>query len=113
MPTNALENNDNSMVQPSAPEDGYCEEMSIHSYRVNRFIRRFVFSRLDRALIVTTARETISPRSPPIASSPIGEDTNGIIAHDKQYPLDPPPEPPFVLPGEAGATTTAMGFTSC
>src|SRR2546430_6517550 len=109
MPTNALENNDNSMVQPSAPEDGYCEEMSIHSYLVNRFIRRFVFSRLDRPLIVTTARETTSPISPPMASNPIGEDTNVTIAHDRQEPLppppDPPPEPPFAPPGEARNTT--------
>ena len=43
----------------------------VHSLRVNRFILRFLLSRLARALTVRKASETISPRSPLMTRSPM------------------------------------------
>src|SRR5438874_13687427 len=85
--------------------------------RVSRYIRRFSWSRFDRARPVTRAMERINPRSPPMTRSPHVDDKKGITVHDMQFPFErvhvPPPEPPFGPEGEAGSTCIIIDFVSC
>jgi hypothetical protein len=75
--------------------------------------RRFVRSRLARALIVRAASALTSPIRPPMARRPTVGETLGIIPHIGQLPLELPPEPPdppLVPPGAAWFTCMSIGL---